>query len=384
MALCLLAGTATGVPHVFSGDMNGQSIRLQTDSSPVGAIDYVSLPTLVKRLGGGVTMLTTRMRIDLFGDTVWVAYGDERVAALTIVTLTHPVLRADNDVLIALEDVVLFFEKAFQLTLTQSAGGARRPSSSIFRGGRAPAVDTRGSRFSRRQNQEPTGRELSPERRIASIVIDPGHGGFDKGLEGSGGLVEKDLVLTVGLALRDALATRVTQNIATTRDVDLSLTLKERALRVAEFPDNILISIHAAGSFSPRAQGVSIYYGPPKQRHGVRTANLATTRSRSRLRGTVIDQHPIIAQEIADALETATGIPLRFVGEAPIRLLASVGTYGLHIEVGCLSNPAEESLLRTDAHIEKLASAIAEGLASYLGESKGEPTFLEPSDELLP
>ncbi len=364
--------------------MNGQSIRLQTDSSPVGAVDYVSLPTLVKRLGGGVRMLTTRMRIDLFGDTVWVAYGDERVAALAIVTLTHPVLRADNDALIALEDVVLFFEKAFQLTLTQSVEGERRSSSSIFRGGRTPAVDSRGSRFARRRNQEPTAPEVSPERRIASIVIDPGHGGFDKGLEGNGGLVEKDLALTVGLALRDALATRVTQNVAVTRDVDLSLTLKERALRVAEFPDSILISIHAAGSFSPLAQGVSIYYGPPKHRLGVRTTTLATAGFRSRLRGTAVDQHPIIAQEIADAFETATGNPLRFVGEAPIRLLASIGTYGLHIEVGCLSNPAEESLLQTDAHIEKLASAIAEGLASYLGDSKGKPTFLEPSDELVP
>jgi N-acetylmuramoyl-L-alanine amidase len=325
-----------------------------------------------------------RMRIDLFGDTVWVAYGDARVAALTIVTLAHPVLRADDDALIALEDVAVFFAKAFQLTLTQSAGAARRSSSRIFRGGRTPAVDSRGSRFTRRRNQEPVAPELSPERRIASIVIDPGHGGFDKGLEGSGGLVEKDLALTVGLALRDALATRVTQNVAVTRNVDLSLTLKERALRVAEFPESILISIHAAGSFSPLAQGVSIYYGPRNPRAGVRTSNLATARYRSRLRGTAIDQHPIIAQEIADALETATGSPLRFVGEAPVRLLANIGTYGLHIEVGCLSNPAEEGLLRTDAHIEKLASAIADGLASYLGGSKGEPAILEPSEELLP
>ena len=103
VALCLLAGAATGEIHVFSGRINGQNVRLQADSTRVGEIEYISLPTLVERLGGGVDMRGTRMRIDLFGITAWVAYGDERVVAQSIVSLAHPILRWDNDAFVAVD-----------------------------------------------------------------------------------------------------------------------------------------------------------------------------------------------------------------------------------------------------------------------------------------
>ena len=66
-----------------------------------------------------------------------------------------------------------------------------------------------------------------------------------------------------------------------------------------------------------------------------------------------------------------------------MRLLESVGMYGAHIEVGCITNPDDESLLKSDEHIQLLASAIAEGIAAYLHEPSRESAPLEPSDKLL-
>ena len=39
----------------------------------------------------------------------------------------------------------------------------------------------------------------------ATLVIDAGHGGFDGGAEGLGGIVEKDVNLPIALKLRDLL-----------------------------------------------------------------------------------------------------------------------------------------------------------------------------------
>jgi N-acetylmuramoyl-L-alanine amidase len=47
---------------------------------------------------------------------------------------------------------------------------------------------------------------------------------------------------------------------------------------------------------------------------------------------------------------------------------------GLLIEVGFLTNPAEETLLQTDAYQDKLAQGIAAGIKKYLeggGKGKG-------------
>jgi N-acetylmuramoyl-L-alanine amidase len=49
---------------------------------------------------------------------------------------------------------------------------------------------------------------------------------------------------------------------------------------------------------------------------------------------------------------------------------------GLLIEVGCLTNPAEETMLLTDAYQDKIAQGIAAGIAKYLAaerEGKGAP-----------
>jgi N-acetylmuramoyl-L-alanine amidase len=388
--LLVFAGAAESELFVFSGHVDGRSVSLQLDSVQVGKIDYVSLPALVKGLDGSVKMREMRMRADLPGITAWVAYEDERVsygdesgAANMTVSLAHPVSRAGSDVLIAVRDVTDFFAKVFQVPLTQSGGVEERRTVSIFRGGRTEFVDSGGSRLGRRRTLGPAQPEPSPQSWIESIIVDPGHGGFDKGLEGSGGLLEKDVALAVGSALRDALAARVKRKVILTREGDLGLTRKERVLRASEHPGGILISIHAAGSFSPLARGFAVYHGPPKNKRGTRTQSQTATRLRARLGVVAVDQSSIIAQHLADALETATGSSPRFSGEAPMRLLESVGMYGAHIEVGCITNPDDESLLKSDEHIQLLASAIAEGIAAYLHEPSRESAPLEPSDKLL-
>jgi N-acetylmuramoyl-L-alanine amidase len=60
-----------------------------------------------------------------------------------------------------------------------------------------------------------------PPYRIKTVIIDPGHGGFDPGTHGVATL-EKDLVLSVGKKLRDLFVEKYPQiKVIMTRDKDV-------------------------------------------------------------------------------------------------------------------------------------------------------------------
>src|SRR5690242_2243130 len=60
------------------------------------------------------------------------------------------------------------------------------------------------------------------------IVVDPGHGGIDNGTKGSGGELEKDIVLAFSQALREKLESGGKYRVAMTRSDDSFIPLSER------------------------------------------------------------------------------------------------------------------------------------------------------------
>jgi N-acetylmuramoyl-L-alanine amidase len=65
--------------------------------------------------------------------------------------------------------------------------------------------EVRAVRTSVSQSPDVKGEPVGPRQLIKTIVIDPGHGGKDPGAIGPDGTREKDIVLSVGLKLRDML-----------------------------------------------------------------------------------------------------------------------------------------------------------------------------------
>lgn len=98
-----------------------------------------------------------------------------------------------------------------------------------------------------------------PDRSRPLVIIDAGHGGKDPGASGAG-VREKDLVLGLALALKDALIEQGGVRVALTREDDTFLVLDERP-EIARLMDaDLFISIHAdsAGDISG-VSGASIY-----------------------------------------------------------------------------------------------------------------------------
>jgi N-acetylmuramoyl-L-alanine amidase len=93
------------------------------------------------------------------------------------------------------------------------------------------------------------------------IVLDPGHGGIDNGTKGSGGELEKDVVLAFAQTLREKLEASGKYRVAMTRSDDTFIPLGERVRFARSRSAGLFISIHADAL--PRregqAEGATVY-----------------------------------------------------------------------------------------------------------------------------
>jgi N-acetylmuramoyl-L-alanine amidase len=91
------------------------------------------------------------------------------------------------------------------------------------------------------------------------VVIDAGHGGHDPGARSPTGREEKDLTLSIALAIRDDLLRGGRVRVAMTRVDDRFLILQERREIARQLKAGLFLSIHADAGPSTDATGATIY-----------------------------------------------------------------------------------------------------------------------------
>ena len=201
----------------------------------------------------------------------------------------------------------------------------------------------------------------SAPRRVATILLDPGHGGHDTGTRAASGRTEKELNLALGLQLAAALrAAGFTVHL--TRENDLFLPLDHRAELAARHGAQLLISIHHNAAANPRAEGIETFaltpIGAPSSSGG--------KGQNARFNGNRFDgENLLLAYLIQNALLRRTGAVDRGIKRARFAVLKDINAPGVLVELGFVSNPREERLLNDRDYIEKLARAIAEGILCY-------------------
>src|SRR3954469_24915041 len=99
--------------------------------------------------------------------------------------------------------------------------------------------------------------------RIQTIVLDPGHGGYDKGAASTFGL-EKNFALDVARQLRPLLQAKGFK-VVMTRETDVFIPLEVRARIANQTKDSIFVSIHFnATNTNPHATGFEIFSLTPR------------------------------------------------------------------------------------------------------------------------
>jgi N-acetylmuramoyl-L-alanine amidase len=214
------------------------------------------------------------------------------------------------------------------------------------------------------------------------IVIDPGHGGVDPGAIGStGNVLEKEVALRMGLALRDQLEATGRYRVIMTRDDDRMVRLPDRLEIASRSQGELFISLHADSLVSaPQVSGASVYTlserapddGPPplaskEDRAGI-VARIDLSNQDEVVPDGLVDADTasirladLLVQELNGAAKMARRTQAAFI------VLRSRDIPSVLIELGYLSNPADEKALTDDAHIAKLAAAVARAVEAYFG-----------------
>jgi N-acetylmuramoyl-L-alanine amidase len=230
--------------------------------------------------------------------------------------------------------------------------------------------------------------------RLIIIALDPGHGGEDPGAVGPGGTREKDVVLRIAHRLRERINASVINGnpmrAFLTRDADFFVPLHVRVQKSRRVQADLFVSLHADAFLTPTARGASVFALSQGGASSTAARWMADRENRADLIGGVNvkmqDSH--VAHALLDMSTTAQINDSLKLGSA---LLGEIGNVGrLHkgrveqagfavlkapdipsvlVETAFISNPEEETRLRSDAYQEQLADAIMRGIHRYFAKN---------------
>ena len=199
--------------------------------------------------------------------------------------------------------------------------------------------------------------------KVQTVVLDAGHGGFDKGARSSYG-TEKEYTLDVARQLRPLLQAKGFKVIMT-RENDVFLPLQLRAHIANQTSDSIFVSIHFNATASRDPTGFEIYSLTP--RGAPSTADDALSLSFVNMQ----EGSPVDAQSFAlsaTVYHSMLGhIPEfdRGIKRARFAVLRHTKIPAILVEGGFLSQNADSKLIANTAWRAKLAEAIAVGIENY-------------------
>ena len=188
------------------------------------------------------------------------------------------------------------------------------------------------------------------------ILIDPGHGGIDGGAKSKAGTIEKDINLQISLKLRDNLEEKG-YKVYMTRDEDEGLYQKGNTIKEKKREDlnrrvemkketncDIFVSIHQNMFPQSKCYGAQVWYASNENSY-----NLAT----------------IVQESIIESVKDNNKRVAKPAAEAYLILRDKYEGASILVECGFLSNPDEESRLKSDEHQNLIVEGISNGIDKY-------------------
>jgi N-acetylmuramoyl-L-alanine amidase len=218
--------------------------------------------------------------------------------------------------------------------------------------------------------------------KVSRVVIDPGHGGHDQGTEGPHGLLEKDVVLDVAQRVGELIEEHMGAEVIYTRSDDTYVPLQGRTALANDKKADLFLSIHANSSPAAPVAGIETFY---LNVTGTKYAMDVASRENASSQQSVFELADLVqkiakhekaeeSREFAGRIQaalyafSARNVPAsknRGIKSAPFVVLIGAHMPSVLAEIGFLSNPREESLLRKPDYRQKLAEALYRGLSRY-------------------
>ncbi len=229
---------------------------------------------------------------------------------------------------------------------------------------------------------------IKPSPPVPVIVLDPGHGGPDPGAIGASGAHEKDIVLAAARELKAMLEETGRYHVVMTRDGDWILRLADRVLFARAAGADLFISIHADSIDNPEVRGTGVYT-LSEVASDKEAAALARKENRSDLIEGVdfvsIDYDPVttnilidLAQRetknassefagiLADELIRVTELRRNVHRFAGFRVLKAPDIPSVLLEMGFMSNPVEERLMKDRSWRHAFLAGVVRAIDAFM------------------
>ncbi len=224
--------------------------------------------------------------------------------------------------------------------------------------------------------------QLRPHRipnigRLQTVVLDPGHGGHDKGAVGSYGY-EKNFALDVARKLRPLLQAKGLRVIMT-REGDYFVPLEVRAQIANAARDSIFVSIHFnATDRDPNATGFEIFSFTPRGAPSTSDTSLTLSSLDMQAGSTVDTQSMALSSCIYHSLLGHIPEFDRGIKRARFAVLRLTRVPAVLIEGGFLTERGESELIAKNDWRTKLAQSISVGIQNYqaLADKKQPPMLV--------
>jgi N-acetylmuramoyl-L-alanine amidase len=220
---------------------------------------------------------------------------------------------------------------------------------------------------------------VPPASAIQTIAIDPGHGGADGGVKGTGGTKEKDLTLAMARRIKAAVEARLGIRVLLTRDADRDVPLDDRTAVANNNKADLFISLHANASLRAETSGATIYYAAfetaavsptspagvdrvPTFSGGVRDIELvAWDQAQTRH----LNQSMVFATLLVDRLRGQVSLASPTIGRAALGVLESANMPAVLVEIGFLTNPDQEKQLTGNEFQNAFVQAMTEAIVTF-------------------
>ncbi len=220
--------------------------------------------------------------------------------------------------------------------------------------------------------------------KIKRVVVDAGHGGKDPGAIGKSGLREKDVNLDIARRLANLLKSEGV-DVVMTRSSDRFISLQSRVDIANSSKADLFISIHSNANRARSLEGFEAYYvssGVSDTKRALASAKSAALNPADyhmlsnslNLKATVWDliytnsraESSVLASSICSSMRLRIdGIRVIGTKSAGFYVLKGARIPAVLLEVGFVSNYAEERNLKSAYYRQKIADAIVIGIKDY-------------------
>lgn len=227
------------------------------------------------------------------------------------------------------------------------------------------------------------------------IVLDPGHGGDDSGAHRYG-TVEKDVVLSFSLRLRERLNATGRYKVLMTRETDTFIPLEERREFAERHQAALFMAIHADYTARASARGATIYSLRPQMADTLRRSaqgglddSVLSTKEAALVKqangdvGAVRGFLADLARHEVELTRERTSVFVRsvinFMGgstnlmdnpdrSAAFVVLKTAKVPSVLIELGYITNAEDAQQLKSDQWRDKVSGSIVTAIDSYFNQ----------------